>query len=139
MGQEARWYEILEEFDVQIVHRPGVKHRNADALSMRPCRQCGKEVDDVTKSEVRVIKFQEIIKGTMWTRQELTGATEKDIEISLFYWEVLGGSLPMEEGRLAGASAITKSFHAQWERYEIMDGIMYRRWWDEGETGKVDK
>jgi len=42
----------------------------------------------------------------------------------------------MEEGRLAGASPTTKSFHAQWERYEIVDDILYRRWWDEGEIGK---
>jgi len=31
---------------------------------------------------------------------------------------------------------ITKTFHSQWKRYEIKEGIMYRRWWDEGETGK---
>jgi len=85
MGQQACWCEILEEFDFQIVHRPGVKHGNADALSRRPCRQCGKEVDDVIRSEVGVIEFQEIIRGTRWTRQELTGATEKDAEISPFY------------------------------------------------------
>jgi len=42
----------------------------------------------------------------------------------------------MEEGRLAGACAITKSIHAQWERYGIVDGILNRRWWDEAETGK---
>jgi len=59
---------------------------------------------------------------------------EKDTEISHFYKEVLGCSLPMDEGRLAGASPITKSFHAQWEIYEIVGGIMYRRWWEKGET-----
>jgi len=32
-GQQARWYEILEEFDFQIIHRPGRNHGNADALS----------------------------------------------------------------------------------------------------------
>jgi len=83
-----------------------------------------------------VIEFGEIIKGTMWTRQELTGATEKDAKIFPFYREVIEGNLPMDEGRLAEASPITKSFHAQWERYEIVDGILYRRWWDEYETGK---
>jgi len=49
MGQQARWCEILEEFDFQIVHRPGVKHGNADALSRRPCPQCGKEVENVIR------------------------------------------------------------------------------------------
>jgi len=54
---------------------------------------------------MRVVEFQEIIRETRWTRQELTEATKKDTEISPFYKELLEGSLPMEEGRLAGASA----------------------------------
>jgi len=44
MGQQARWCEILEEFYYQIVHRPVLKHGNANALLRRPCKQCGKEV-----------------------------------------------------------------------------------------------
>ena len=37
IGQQARWLEIMEEFDFEVEHRPGVKHGNADALSRRPC------------------------------------------------------------------------------------------------------
>jgi len=37
VGQQARWLEIMEEYDFQVEHRPGVKHGNADALSRRPC------------------------------------------------------------------------------------------------------
>ena len=36
-GQQARWLEILEEYDFQMKHQPGVTHGNADALSRRPC------------------------------------------------------------------------------------------------------
>ena len=32
---------MLEEFEFDVQHRPGHQHRNADALSRRPCRQCG--------------------------------------------------------------------------------------------------
>ena len=38
IGQQARWLEQLEEFDFEVMHRPGAKHNNADALSRRPCR-----------------------------------------------------------------------------------------------------
>ena len=42
-GQLARWLECLQEFTFETVHRPGKKHVNADALSRRPCSQCGRE------------------------------------------------------------------------------------------------
>ena len=38
IGQQARWIGFLEEFEFDVVHRPGRQHQNADALSRRPCR-----------------------------------------------------------------------------------------------------
>ena len=40
-GQLARWLQVLSSYDMTIVHRPGGQHRNADALSRIPFRQCG--------------------------------------------------------------------------------------------------
>jgi hypothetical protein len=42
-GQLARWLEKLQEYDFDILHRPGKRHQNADALSRLPCSQCGRE------------------------------------------------------------------------------------------------
>ena len=36
-GQLARWLELLSQFDMDIVHRPGRVHSNGDGLSRRPC------------------------------------------------------------------------------------------------------
>ena len=33
IGQLARWLEELSQFDMTVIHRPGVKQGNADALS----------------------------------------------------------------------------------------------------------
>ena len=38
VGQQALWNGYIEEFDCEVVHRAGVRHGNADALSRRPCR-----------------------------------------------------------------------------------------------------
>ena len=36
-GQIARWLETLASYDFTIIHRSGLTHLNADALSRRPC------------------------------------------------------------------------------------------------------
>ena len=40
-GQLAHWLEVISSYNMVIKHRPGVQHRNADALSRIPCHQCG--------------------------------------------------------------------------------------------------
>ena len=41
-GMLARWLMKLNEYDFTIIHRPGAKHLNADALS-RKCNNCPRE------------------------------------------------------------------------------------------------
>ena len=51
VGQQARWLDLLAEYNIDIVHRPGAQHNNADSLSRRPCQrdksvceQCAKKI-----------------------------------------------------------------------------------------------
>ena len=37
IGQQARWLDVISEFDMKIVHRPGRVSSNADGLSRRHC------------------------------------------------------------------------------------------------------
>ena len=37
IGQNARWLELLGEYDFIVKHRQGMRHSNADALSRHPC------------------------------------------------------------------------------------------------------
>ena len=50
----ARWLEVIRQYGFEIIHRPGIKHGNADALS-RPCRQCGLEADGIKQQNVKVV------------------------------------------------------------------------------------
>ncbi|GFW67789.1 retrovirus-related Pol polyprotein from transposon 412 [Trichonephila clavipes] len=48
-GQIARWIERLQEYDVEICHRKGSAHGNADALSRRPCPESCKYCSRIEK------------------------------------------------------------------------------------------
>ena len=52
--QTVRWLAFIEEFDFDVKHVPGSKNGHADALSRRPCRQCGRideETEDLATTE----------------------------------------------------------------------------------------
>jgi len=51
IGQQARWCEIIQEFQYDIEHRAGRLHTNADTMSRRPCRQCGHEPEEETGAD----------------------------------------------------------------------------------------
>lgn len=42
-GQVARWLQELGTYNQTVVHLPGTKHSNADALSRKPCSACKRQ------------------------------------------------------------------------------------------------
>jgi len=113
IGQQACWCEILEEFDFQIVHRLGRLHENADAMSRRPCRQCGNDGENKVAVRVRAINFVTIDEGDRWSKNEISDATEKDAELATFAKYLSEGLLPLSSNELARHDPATKSLHAQ--------------------------
>ena len=61
-----------------IEHRPGTQHRNADALSRRPCRQCHYDPNWESASTKTVTNIPEREETQEKTLQELQ---EEDREI----------------------------------------------------------
>ena len=59
MGQQARWLDLLAEYDFRIEHRAGSQHNNSDSLSRRPCgsRKC-------TRSDCLIIDCSKSDDGT---------------------------------------------------------------------------
>jgi len=79
IGQQARWCEILQEFDYNIEHRAGTLHTNADAMSRRPCRQCGHSGED----EIGADQFEEEIRMVRSVPDSLQAS---DVQTSLPPW-----------------------------------------------------
>ena len=66
-GQLARWIERLQTYDFKIEHRRGIKHRNADALSRRPCNLECKHCMKAEKREAIVdIRLTRIEANADW-------------------------------------------------------------------------
>ena len=42
-GQTARWLELINTYDLQVKHRAGRSHNNADTLSRKPCPSCARQ------------------------------------------------------------------------------------------------
>ena len=53
-GQVARWMEELAAYNLEIEHRPGRRHGNADGLSRQECKQCGRRGDHLPEVEDKV-------------------------------------------------------------------------------------
>ncbi|KRY23967.1 Retrovirus-related Pol polyprotein from transposon, partial [Trichinella patagoniensis] len=68
-GQVFRWLEKLAEFDFEVVHRPGKKHQNADALSRRACRQCGSG-DDSSGVHVAAMALDSSSLVERWQKED---------------------------------------------------------------------
>jgi len=131
-GQVARWIEALGSYDMKIEHRPGRLHKNADGMSRRVCKQCGLDCyvpDQVSKvaaaSEVRPVSNtgSEVDPEL----KELSTAQAEDEDLKTVRNWVEQGSRP-EQKDIAGASYFMKSLWGQFDRLQIRDELLVRRW-----------
>jgi len=60
----------------------------------------------------------------------MSEATASDPEISLFASWLRDGTLPVDSNELTRYDPITKNLHAQWERYKLNEGVLYRKYWE---------
>ena len=89
IGQQARWLDVIGEFDFEIEHRPGRSHGNADAMSRKPCRQCGsglaEQAEPVSEQDAKICTIHmaapEEDPTHPWSPQSIATATAEDPEL----------------------------------------------------------
>ena len=96
IGQQARWLEILEEFDFQIQHRPGRQHCNADSLSRS-------------------------IATVQTDRTDWATLQKADPVIGEVYRLVQAGMPRPTPESVAASDAETKSLYAQYDRLSMIN------------------
>eukprot|EP00731_Ephydatia_muelleri_P024465 Em0016g736a len=120
-GQVARWLECLSEYDFEVVHRPGTKHTNADALSRMPCPQC-------QLSFPQVCTMQSDIWLPCWTLDELAEEQRQDFSIGQVIQWMENDSIPRVFPK--HLSSHTQALWAQSSYLVLQNGVLYRRWED---------
>lgn len=143
-GQMARWLETLQEYQFDIVHRAGTKHRNADAMSrIPPCTQCSRAECFTNQSfgstgaeslPVAVTNFlpqQPSALTSDTTSQPTVQSTIRDAQLRD---DTIGLLLRFKEANqrptdadLTGAGHELKQMYQQWNQLVVLDGKLYRR------------
>uniref|UniRef100_A0A8C5APC8 Gypsy retrotransposon integrase-like protein 1 n=1 Tax=Gadus morhua TaxID=8049 RepID=A0A8C5APC8_GADMO len=146
-GQVARWIEELQSYSFSVVHRAGVRHANADALSRRPCSQDGCRNCERRESREKELCSQEEgcssvevasqvccelreVDTAGWRRQQ-----EEDADLRpVLQWLDQQRRPPWEE--VAVLSLVTKGLWAKFKALRLWDGVLQRAW-KEPATGEV--
>ena len=126
-AQVARWLEKLQEFDFEVIHRRGLKHINADALSRRPCTQCGVETDvdgddgdilPVAALELSGLDIEEVIKKQ-----------SEDSEWKLLI-DARRCNTRSSTKELEGKSVEIRRLWQLWDQLVLKEGVLYRKFAD---------
>ncbi|UYV70790.1 K02A2.6-like [Cordylochernes scorpioides] len=130
-GQLARWIQRLQEYDMEIQHRKGKSHGNADALSRRPCpvncKHCSK-AETQAELNIRQLSLAEELKLDEWSPEEMRKSQFEDADLRpVMNWLNAGTNRPAWED-VASCSPITKSYWSLWDSLEFRGGVLYRKW-----------
>ena len=133
IGQQARWLELMEDYDFDVLHRPGSRHANADAISRRPCslkacvcRQNKSTTNAVFTNAVASADESEE-QHEIWSSEGLRSAQESDPDISVILnlLKLTPEKPPWEA--VALQSHDVRVLWSMWPRLCIRDGILQRR------------
>ena len=125
-GQLTRWLEQLQKYDYTIVHKPGRKDGNTDALSRMPCKQCGRVTLEETEQEILII-------GLQTSTEQLRDSQLAD--------PIIGPIFPAVEKKDRPSPDISRSqppmmrcLFQQWDQLKIKESTLWRLFESEDDT-----
>ena len=125
-GQVARWLEKLQQFEFEIIHRKGLRHTNADALSRLPCTQCGLAKEQ--REEVVVLPVAALqISGL--NMEEIKKMQAQNNEWKLLI-EARKANIPPSLKEQEGKSIEFRRLCQIWDQLALREGVMYRKYFD---------
>ena len=127
-GQVARLIELLSSLEMDIIHRPGKVHRNADGMSRRQCRQCGRDMSELlSESQKENADVCLVLRSIETETIDLKTAQKEDRDLNRLR-EWLENKEKPKVNSLGSESHYLKSLVSQWNRLEIRERIVSRRW-----------
>ncbi|GFT46295.1 retrovirus-related Pol polyprotein from transposon 412 [Trichonephila clavipes] len=157
-GQIARWIQRLQEYDVEIRHRKGSAHENADALSRRSCPESCKyclrieKKFDVIDPTIHQVTMPSTSALDLWTDESIQKDQLADLEIKpilefkesqwrnggpnvlRYATEELSDIKPSWQD-IAPFHPTTKRYWDLWDSLHLRNGVLYRKW--ESDDGKT--
>ena len=124
-GQLARWLEILSEFDMDIQHRAGRSHGNADALSRIP------EEMEMEKEEICAkVTTKVVVEIESLSKEELrrTQLDDKDLGRVMGWLEEEKVKPSWQE--ITAYSPEVKALWGLWDNLKVREGVLYLEWED---------
>ena len=155
VGQQARWLDLLGEYNFTIQHRSGDQNRNADALSRRrPCERgseesvckCRSKIGDDRLPEsaasgesrenvdsvvyLRATSVIPLADASLFTADALKEAQAADETLlPIIKWRTENVERP-EWKLLETESEETRTLWAQYESLKLIDGVLYRSFYN---------
>ena len=133
-GQLARWLEKLQEYDFEIIHRPGKRHQNADALSRIPCTQCGRESHStevpISEDAVGAVSAEQSAPLQERTSSELRSFQLADESIAFVLQAKETNKRPLATA-VKGMSTTVRKLCQLWDRLRCKDALLWRQYDDD--------
>ena len=124
-GQVAWWIEKLQEFDFEVIHRRGLRHTNADALSRLPCTQCGMLEGKDKNDTFPILSMQ--LAGL-----DLAEVSQKKLENG--EWKILIDARKCDiyppKYKQGGKSTEMRRLWQLWDQLIVHEGLLYRKFLD---------